>query len=70
MAKLMQLVIGRRCRGYPCPFITIVGAAFNHLTKGVVERDAIGRTLMKTLHAAAEMELLWPQYRPRIGRPP
>jgi hypothetical protein len=26
--------------------------------KGVVERDAIGRTLMKALHAAAEMELL------------
>jgi hypothetical protein len=36
----------------------------------VIQRDAIGRTLMKALHAAAEMELLRPQHRPRIGRPP
>jgi hypothetical protein len=40
----MQLVIGGNdIAGYPCSFITIFGTAFNHLTKGVVQRDAIGR---------------------------
>lgn len=56
-------------------FVTIAGAALNHFAKGVVERDPVGRTLMKALHAAAEMELLWPKYRlgsgdhQRIGSP-
>jgi hypothetical protein len=42
IAKLMQLVVGGNdIAGYPCPFMTIFGAAFNDLTKGVVEGDAI-----------------------------
>lgn len=76
MTQLMQLVIGANDTvGYPCAFVTIAGAALNHFAKGVVERDPVGRTLMKALHAAAEMELLWPKYRlgsgdhQRIGSP-
>ncbi len=76
MTQLMQLVIGANdTAGYPGAFVTIAGAALNHFAKGVVERDPVGRTLMKALHAAAEMELLWPKYRPgsgdhqRIGSP-
>ncbi len=65
MTQLMQLVIGANdTAGYPGAFVTIAGAALNHFAKGVVERDPVGRTLMKALHAAAEMELLWPKYRP------
>ena len=71
MTQLMQLVIGANdTAGYPGAFVTIAGAALNHFAKGVVERDPVGRTLMKALHAAAEMELLWPKYRPGVGRPP
>ncbi|CDN05802.1 conserved hypothetical protein [Klebsiella quasipneumoniae subsp. similipneumoniae] len=71
MPQLMQLVVGANdAAGYPGAFVTIAGAALNHLAKGVVERDAVGRTLMKALHAAAEMELFRPEHRPGIGRPP
>ena len=40
----------------PGPFFAIAGAAFNDLTKRVIQRDAIGRALMKTFHAAADMQ--------------
>ena len=71
MAQLMQLVIGANdAAGYPGAFVTIAGAALNHLAKGMIERDAVGGALMKALHAAAEMELLRPKHCPGIGRPP
>jgi hypothetical protein len=42
VAKLMQAVVGGNdIAGYPCPFMTIAGTAFNDLTKGVVEGDAV-----------------------------
>ncbi|STD18845.1 Uncharacterised protein [Enterobacter asburiae] len=43
VAKLMELVVGGNdIAGYPCPFIAVFSAAFNDLTKSVVEGDAIG----------------------------
>ncbi len=76
MTQLMQLVIGANdTAGYPVPSSRSLAQPLNHFAKGVVERDPVGRTLMKALHAAAEMELLWPKYRPgsgdhqRIGSP-
>ena len=68
MSQLMQLVVRLNDpRRYPCSLIAVVGAALDNLTKGVIQRDAIRRALMETLHAAAEMKFLWPQYRSRIG---
>ena len=52
------------------PSSAIAGAASITSPKGVVERDPVGRTLMKALHAAAEMELLWQSTARRRGRPP
>ncbi|MNC54098.1 hypothetical protein D3C75_1035620 [compost metagenome] len=69
--QFVQPVIGGNdFRGDPGPLCAVVGTAFDHLTKGVIERHAIRGMSMKAFHAATEMKMRRPQDGARIGRPP
>ncbi len=70
MTQLMQLVIGANDTLVIQVPSSRSLAQPQSLRQSVVQRDTVGRTLMKSLHAAAEMELLWPKHRPGVGRPP